>query len=101
MIHYTCDRCQKPIDTAVELRYQVDVVAQVVLDGPEFGGDEERDHLMEVDELLQRVDDEQCEQLCQELYQSRRFDLCCRCYQLYILDPLGTDAQVQVEFSNN
>ncbi len=100
MIHYTCDRCQKMIDTILDLRYEVSIVTQVVLEGPDQD-DEERDHLSDVDELLQRVDDEQCEQLCQDLYQSRKFDLCAACYQKYKLNPLNMDPQLQVEFSQN
>ena len=102
MIHYTCDRCQKTIDTDLDLRYEVNIVTQVVLDGPETTcDDDDRDHLNDVDELLERVDDEQCEQLCQDLYQSRRFDLCASCYQQYKQNPLGAEPQLQVEFSEN
>ena len=102
MIHYTCDRCQKTIDAAIDLRYQVNIVTQVVLDGPENScEDEDHDHLIEVDELLERVDDEQCEQLCQDLYQTRRFDLCSNCYRQYLQNPLGAEPQLLVEFSEN
>lgn len=100
MIHYTCDRCQKKIDNATELRYQVSVVTQVVLDQPE-DFDEQRDNLDELNELLMRVDDEECEQLCSELYQSRRFDLCSFCFSQYSENPLGAEPQLQVEFSEN
>ena len=101
MIHYSCDRCKKTIESDIDLRYQVDIVTKVVLDGPEMTEDPERDHLAEVDELLLRVGDEDCEQLCQDLYQSRRFDLCASCYQQYKKNPLGLDAGVPVEFSEN
>jgi len=101
MIHYTCDRCRRRIDTETELRYQVDVVTQVVLDGSEISEETERDHLGELDELLQRIDDDACEQLCEELYQSRRFDLCCDCYQQYSKNPLGADSTLTVGFSEN
>lgn len=101
MIHYSCDRCRKTIDTTTDLRYEVSIVTQVVLDGPEVSDDDERNHLSEIDELLMRVDEEECEQLCQDLYQSRRFDLCSSCYQQYIKNPLATEATMQVEFSEN
>ena len=102
MIQYICDRCQNRIDPEEDLRYQVNIVTQVVLDGPEPGnGDEDRDHLNDVDELLQRVNDEECEQLCQDLYQSRRYDLCAGCYQQYRENPLGAEPQLQVGFSQN
>ena len=102
MIHYTCDRCRKAIDSETELRYEVSIVTQVVLDGPEStGDDDERDNLNDVDELLQRIDDEECEELCQDLYQSRRYDLCATCYQQYKQDPLGAEPLLQVGFSEN
>ena len=101
MIHYTCDRCKKIIDENIDLRYEVSIVTQVALDVPDSNGQEDRDHLHDVDDLLQRVDDEECEQLCQELYQSRRFDLCANCFQQFSRNPLAADAQPQVEFSEN
>ena len=102
MIHYSCDRCKKEIDTEIDLRYQVNIVTQVVLDGTDMvEQDVDPDHLAEVDELLQRVDDEECEQLCQDIYQSRRYDLCSRCFHEYKANPLGAATQQQVEFSEN
>lgn len=105
MIHYSCDRCRQPIETETDLRYQVTIVTQVMLDEPENSAEDstegERDHLNEIDELLLRVDDDDCEQLCQDLYQSRRFDLCSSCYQQYKKNPLGMETTVQVGFSEN
>jgi len=102
MIHYSCDRCKKEIDTEIDLRYQVNIVTQVVLEGSEFvEQDVDPDHLAEVDELLQRVDDEECEQLCEDIYQSRRYDLCSSCFREYKANPLGATPQQQVEFSEN
>ncbi len=101
MIHYTCDRCHKKIDENIDLRYEVSIVTQVALDEPDASLQEDRDHLNEVDDLLERVDDEECERLCQELYQSRRYDLCANCFQQFTRNPLGADAQPQVEFSEN
>jgi len=102
MIHYSCDRCKKEIDTELDLRYQVNIVTQVVLDGSEMAEqDVDPDHLAEVDALLQRVDDEECEQLCEDIYQSRRYDLCSSCFRKYKENPLGAAPQQQVEFSEN
>ena len=101
MIHYSCDRCRKPINNSVELRYQVTIVSQVVLETPSELSDDDRDHLGDIDELLERVDDDECEQLCEDLYQSRKFDLCQTCYQQYKHNPLGAEASKEVEFSEN
>ncbi len=52
MIHYTCDRCCKHIDTETDLRYQVNVVTQVILENPEESDGGSTDHLDDLDELL-------------------------------------------------
>ena len=101
MIHYTCDRCFKQIDTELELRYQVNVVTQVILENPEESHEGAEDHLDDLDELLERVDDEDCAQLCEDLYRANRYDLCRHCYQQYKLDPLGAEANLRVGFSKN
>ena len=101
MIHYTCDRCYKHIDTETDLRYQVNVVTQVILENPDESEVSSADHLDDLDELLQRVDDEDCQKLCEDLYRSRRYDLCSCCYEQYKQNPLGAEANLQVEFSEN
>ena len=102
MIHYTCDRCKKAINTDLDFRYEVNIVTQVVLDAPEVsGGEIEPDHLNEVDDILQRIDEAECEQLCEDLYQARRFDMCASCFIKYKQNPLGETSQQQVEFSEN
>ncbi|MDG2012759.1 MAG: hypothetical protein P8J33_04605 [Pirellulaceae bacterium] len=102
MIHYTCDRCKKAINTDLDFRYEVNIVTQVVLDGPDVaGGEVDHDHLSEVDEMLQRIDEAECEQLCEDLYQARRFDMCVSCFMKYKQNPLGETPQQQVEFSEN
>ena len=59
MIHYSCDRCGRPIDPHDELRYVVRLEIEAVmepLDGDVLE-DDDRDHLMELHEILERADD--------------------------------------------
>ena len=100
MIHYSCDRCQKLIDVREELRYEVKIEMQVALDD-QLENDDERDHLNDVDELLQRIEEDECEQICQQFYQTRRYDLCANCYELYCQNPLAVEPQLHVGFSEN
>ncbi len=101
MIHYTCDRCKKRIADGEELRYEVRIEMQMALDvDDDQSGDDDRDHLNDVDELLQRIDDE-CEELCEQFYQTRRFDLCAACYEQFARNPFSVEPQIQVGFSEN
>ena len=59
MIHYSCDRCGRPIDPSEDLRYVVRLEIEAVmepLDG-EVVDDDDRDHLMELHEILDHADD--------------------------------------------
>ncbi len=100
MIHYSCDRCKKPIARDA-LRYEVKIDMQLAIESDEeIQNDDDRDHLSDVDEWLQRIDDE-CEELCEQFYQSRRFDLCSECYEQFVRNPLASEPQIQVGFSEN
>ena len=102
MIHYSCDRCQKAIDTDEELRYELKIEVNVGIDPANDESDsDDRDHLEEVDEWLQRMEDEDCEQLCEQLFQTRRYDLCSQCYEQYIQNPLAVESQIALDFSQN
>ena len=98
MIHYTCDRCQRVINDEEELRFEVNIVVEVNMDGQhQDAGDEPREQLDELNELLGTAIDAANE----ELFQTQRYDMCASCYQEYARNPLGCEPQVQVEFSEN
>ena len=99
MIHYTCDSCQRRIDGADELRYIVRLEVYAALD-PTAETEDDRDHLQEIQEVLERLDDGE-EGVCEEVYQQRRFDLCSECRQRYVSDPLGRKVLSQIDFSDN
>lgn len=96
MIHYTCDRCQRVIQSGEELRFELSIVAEVRLDGCRPGENE--------DQLVDEID----EQLGEAIntanaghFRAQRFDLCAECYQEYCRNPLGQEPALHVEFSEN
>jgi hypothetical protein len=100
MIHYSCDRCQRPIDTDDELRYVVRIEVQAAM-GADASDDDDRDHLLEIHEILERADDETDPLVSDELYRGQRFDLCAECYRAFVANPLGHEHSKQLDFSNN
>ena len=98
MIHYTCDRCQRFINSEEELRFEINIVTEVKLDsGLSLPESEPRDLMDELNGLLGSAMDSANEQL----FQTKRFDLCPDCYQAYSRNPLGCETQLHVEFSEN
>src|SRR5690606_29768598 len=102
MIHYTCDRCKREIDTAEEMRYVVHLEVHPAVDLPELAGGQgdDADHLMELHELLERMDDDECDSDVQTAH-SQWFDLCASCHHKYLKNPLGRDATLLLGFSQN
>ena len=100
MIHYTCDCCKRRIDSADELRYIVRLEVYAALD-PSEEADDDRDHLQEIQEVLERLDDSQEESVCNEVYHQKRYDLCSECRSQFVQDPLGRPISTQINFSQN
>lgn len=101
MIHYTCDCCKRRIDAADELRYIVRLEVYAALDPAEDEADDDRDHLQEIQEVLERLDDTREEEVCNEVYHQKRFDLCSDCRQRFVQDPLGRPTNTHFNFSKN
>jgi len=101
MIHYTCDCCKRRIDSADELRYIVRLEVYAALDPMEDEADDDRDHLQEIQEVLERLDDPQELDVCDEVYHQKRFDLCSECRRRFVQDPLGRPSPSQFNFSQN
>ena len=100
MIHYSCDRCQRLIDTDDELRYVVRLEIESKL-GEEVFGDEERDHLLEIHEIIEQSESHSDSLQEDEVYQRTRFDLCAECYRAFLNNPMGREIAKSVGFSEN
>lgn len=104
MIHYTCDRCHRVIDAEQELRYVVRMEVEAVLDPiHEEEPEDDRDHLLEIDEILERVECAADDSLSDDIYHKRRYDLCPQCYRKFQANPLARDkkAAATLGFSHN
>jgi hypothetical protein len=100
MIHYSCDQCKRPLDKD-ELRYVVRMEVYAALDVEAYqSGDEDPDHLQELQQILQRADDDSAE-VAPDVYQELRFDLCDECRKRFVKHPLGRDAAEMLSFSQN
>ncbi len=102
MIHYTCDRCKRSIDPEDELRYAVHMEVRAVFgNGETCGCDEHDDHLLELHEILERLEDAESDAVSDQVYNRQRFDLCPDCYQQFIRNPVGRESPVTIGFSHN
>lgn len=103
MLHYSCDMCKRPIDTCCEARHVVKIdVFQAIDDSSEGCCDgDDFDHLDDVQELLQRIDEQDLEMLENEVTRTLRFDLCDECRRSFLKNPLGMKPSKSLNFSNN
>ena len=103
MIHYTCDRCSRQIDTEVEVRYTVNVEAKAVFEPASLAhaADDDSDHLLELHEILERIDEEEDVAGPEADTTHHKFDLCSDCYKVYSRNPIARDVPLTIEFSEN
>ncbi|MEM8865650.1 MAG: hypothetical protein AAGF31_08935 [Planctomycetota bacterium] len=99
MIHFTCDCCGQTIDPQLETRYVVRVEVYSAIDGDVGEGDHEQDHLEEIDDLLERIDDLDSDD--SDIYQQVRYDLCEECRAAFAKNPLGRLVPSKIGFSEN
>ncbi|WP_164103438.1 hypothetical protein [Candidatus Laterigemmans baculatus] len=102
MIHYTCDRCHRVIELDSEARYTVDIEAKAVFEpGPiSSAADDDGDHLLELHELLERLDEEEEGGPEADLVR-HHFDLCSDCFKVYARNPIARELPLSIEFSEN
>ena len=63
-------------------------------------GECERDHLLEIHEIIERAEDAADELISEDVYRQQRFDLCSECYRRFLKNPFGESA-VEFNFSEN
>jgi hypothetical protein len=102
MIHYSCDLCKRPIDAEEDLRYVVKIEVYAAIDPVEVdAGADDRDHLQEMQEILQRMEEAGSDAVGDDVYQQLRYDLCPECRKKFTKNPLGREAAKQFDFSKN
>ena len=105
MLHYSCDVCKRPIDSASGTRHvvKIEVFAAVedehACDDAATPAEEDADHLDEMQELLERLDD--AGDGMDDETRSMRFDLCDECRRKFVRNPLGLRRGKQLGFSQN
>ena len=100
MIHYSCDRCKLPIDSE-DFRFIVKIEIQATIQNGPQPIEDDRDHLVEIEEMLEKMERRNDPDVSDELYQRRTFDLCPTCYQKFARNPLSQEAKPQFGYSPN
>jgi hypothetical protein len=102
MIRYSCDLCKRDLDPERDLRYVVKVEVCAALD-PAVADeqDDDRDHLQEIQDILERLEDAESEQVGDDVYREFRFDLCPECQRKFVQNPLGRETAKVLDFSKN
>jgi len=102
MIHYSCDLCKREIEPEHDLRYVVKMEIFAALDPTPASteAEDDRDNLLEIQDILQRLEDSEDEQIGDDVYQTLRFDLCPECRKRFLKNPLARDVK-QFDFSQN
>jgi hypothetical protein len=102
MIHYTCDRCKRQINTADQTRYVVQIDIQTAADQPKAELEDDIDQLTELHQMLEGLTDPGIDEDDDiESSHHGRYDLCPECHRQFLKNPLGRDAVVALGFSNN
>jgi hypothetical protein len=102
MIRYCCDLCHRELDPEEDLRYVVKMEVYAAFDpmAVEEAGDE-RNHLQEIQDILEQLEDADSEQIGADVYRQLRFDLCPECHKKFVKNPLGREAAKLFHFSKN
>ena len=102
MIHYTCDRCKRQINTDSQTRFVVQSDIQTAASEVEPEFEDDVDHLNALHQILEGMH-EPAMAADEDVETSHhgRYDLCAECYQQFLKNPLGRDAALALGFSNN
>ena len=100
MIRYSCDLCKRELDPQDDLRYVVKMEVYAAFD-PSTADEDDRDHLEEIQDILERMEDSASDQIGDDVYQQLRFDLCPECRRRFVKSPLGREPAKAFGFSSN
>ena len=101
MIHYTCDRCKRQINTVDQTRYVVQIDIQTATEQLKPDLEEDIDQLTELHQMLEGMTDPEIDDDDPESSHHGRYDLCPECHRQFLRNPLGRDAVLALGFSNN
>jgi hypothetical protein len=91
MIRYSCDLCKRNLDPHSDLRYVVKMEVFAAFDHTGDDADEDDcDHLEEIQDVLERMEDAECDSIGEDVYQQMRFDLCPECRKKFLKNPLAS-----------
>ncbi len=101
MIHFTCDCCKRRLSSD-SLRYVVKMEVYAAFDPcADDELEDDRDHLLEIQEILAHSEDAADEQVGKDVYEQMRFDLCPECRKKFVRNPVGRERPKQFDFSQN
>jgi hypothetical protein len=100
MIHHSCDLCKRLIDPDEDMRYVVKIEVYAALDAMADDDEDDRDNLLEMQQILQRMEDMEDGTVGEDVYQTLRFDLCPECRRRFVKNPLGRESK-KFNFSKN
>ena len=102
MIRYSCDLCKRDLDSEDDLRYVVKIEVYAAFDPAAVGEDDnDRDHLQEIQDILESLEDADDDQIGDDVYRQLRFDLCPECRKKFLQNPLGREIAKAFGFSSN
>ena len=103
MLRYRCDLCHRDLDPEEDLRYVVKMEIYAAFD-PTASDEEsdDRNHLQEIQDILEQLDDADSDQIGADVYRQLRFDLCPECHKKFVKNPLGREEAAKLfNFSQN
>jgi hypothetical protein len=102
MVHVTCDLCGKELMPGDDHGYVVKIEVYASHDPTELTeGDLDEDHMEEVSQLLQDMEENLTDVELTPAYKNFRYDLCPTCHKKFLRDPLGREAAQKFDFSEN
>ena len=102
MIHYSCDCCKQIIDPREGLRYIVRMEVYAAMEPTDVEDEDgDNDHLAEIQDILECMDDSDSDRIGDDVYQQMRFDLCPGCRKKFVRNPIEREPSTQLNFSDN
>lgn len=102
MLHFSCDICGKDLTADGTARYVVKMEAFAATDPAQLTDEDmDADHVEEMAQLLNAIEDGETPPEMLPACQKHRFDLCCGCFRKFVKDPLGRDIVARFDFSKN